>query len=345
MTQQLISFIEALKCKPQLSKIDEIETKQGMILPILQFLGWNVWDIKEVKPEYNVEGRKSNKGGKVDYCLRIQKKNEIFLEVKRPGEDLEKHQEQLLDYSFREGIDLAILSNGTLWWFYLPRKRGHWKERKFYSIDLIQQEPAEIIDIFIRLLSKNNVQSGEALRNAECINLEMDKKKKVKETLPKAWNKVITSHNNVLIDLLIETTEYMCGFRPEIEDIKAMINNSKESLLLPETSMYRPNLIEKFSMLKNKKESNKQILGQQFPQKIDVIMKFIEEKCLLGNEFITTAGELYKAFSEWAKDNGLQKIQRLSISKRTLGLMLAKQGFQKSRGTAGLRLWLGIALR
>ena len=54
MTQQLISFIETLKCKPQLSKIDEIETKQGMILPILQFLGWNVWDIKEVKPEYPV---------------------------------------------------------------------------------------------------------------------------------------------------------------------------------------------------------------------------------------------------------------------------------------------------
>ena len=291
------------------------------------------------------EGRKSNKGGRVDYCLTIHKKNEIFIEVKKPGEDLEKHQEQLLDYSFREGIDLAILSNGTLWWFYLPRKRGHWRERKFYVIDLINQGPIEVIEKLVQLLSKNNVQSGEALRNAECIHLEMNKRKKAKETIPKAWNDIISSYNNTLIDLISETTEFMCAFRPEIEDIKDMINNFKESLLLPETAAYIPKPNKKCSMLKDRKQIKNQNQDQQFQQKIDVIMKFIAEKCLSGNEFKITAGELYKAYSDWAKDNGLQKIQRLSISKRSLGLMLAEQGFQKSKGTGGVRLWLGIALR
>jgi hypothetical protein len=346
MTGQLLDFIMSFKAKAdQLKKYDEIETKQAMILPILQFLGWNVWDTDEVKPEHPVEGKKAADGGRVDFCLRIKKKSEIFLEIKRPSEELEKHQEQLLDYSFREGIDIAVLSNGMVWWFYLARKKGHWKERKFYAIDISQQRSDEIGEKFNQLLSKQNVQSGDALQSTEFISNEKDKKKKITETLPKAWNKVVGGYDSILLDLLADTTESMCGFRPEIEDIKDVINNSKGTLLLSETSTCRPKPSEKFSMLKNKKEINKQYQAQQFPHKIDVIMKFIEEKCLLGNEFIITAGKLYKAYSDWANDNGLQKIQQLSISKRTLGLMLAEQGFQKSKGTAGVRLWLGIALR
>lgn len=181
-----------------------------------------------------MEGKKAAEGGKVDYCLRIKGKSEVFLEAKRPGEDLEKHQEQLLDYSFREGVDLAILSNGIFWWFYLPRKKGHWKERKFYAIDIMQQAAHEIAEKFTQLLSRNNVQSGEALQNAKYIYEQLDRQKKIDETLPRAWNKIITEADSRLIDLLVDNTESMCGFRPEIEDVKNMIINFKERLFLSE---------------------------------------------------------------------------------------------------------------
>jgi len=118
---------------------------------------------EEVTPEFSVESRR------VDYSLRLNHTNEVFLEVKKTGEDLDKYQEQLLDYSFRQGVELAILTNGTTWWFYLPTKKGDWKARKFYTIDVIQQESHDVAQKFIDLLSKANVQTGKALQHAESI--------------------------------------------------------------------------------------------------------------------------------------------------------------------------------
>jgi predicted type IV restriction endonuclease len=238
MNGQLLDFIGTVKSNAdQFKRYDEIETKQAMILPVLQFLGWNVWDTEEVKPEHPVEGKKAAEGGKVDYCLRIQKNSKVFIEVKRPSEDLEKHQEQLLVYSFTEGVNIAVLSNGIVWWFFLPLKKGHWKERKFYAIDISQQGSDEIAEIFNQLIAKQNVQSGEALKNAEFILEERDRKKKITETLPKAWNKLIGEYDATLINLLAETTESMCGFKPEDEDTKKMILRYKNMLMLPEATI------------------------------------------------------------------------------------------------------------
>jgi len=234
MIEKILNFIEALKKKPQLTKYDETETKQAMILPVLQLLGWNVWDTEEVKPEYPVEGKKAAEGGKVDFCLRIKGKSEVFLEAKRPGEDLEKHQEQLLDYSFREGLDLSILTNGISWWFYLPRKKVPWKDRKFYAIDILQQSVNELAEKFIQLLSREKVRSGEALENAKFIYEQLDRQKKINETLHKAWNKLIIEGGAGLYNLLAETTESICGFRPDDEDVKNMFIIYKANLILPE---------------------------------------------------------------------------------------------------------------
>ncbi len=100
----LIEFIKKLKNKPQIHSFDEAATKQTIILPILQILGWEIFDREEVCPEFYVENRR------VDYCLRLNYQNEFFIEAKRTGEDLENHQEQLLEYAFRQGVELASLT-------------------------------------------------------------------------------------------------------------------------------------------------------------------------------------------------------------------------------------------
>ena len=41
--------------------------------------------------------------------------------MKRVGSDLDEHQEQLLRYAFDEGVQLAALTTGLVWWLYLPR--------------------------------------------------------------------------------------------------------------------------------------------------------------------------------------------------------------------------------
>ena len=101
--------------------------KQAVVLPLVQLLGWDPSDPDEVTPEYTV------KTMRVDYSLRIGGSDAVFLEVKKPDENLERHEEQLLLYSFHQGVALAALTNGITWWFYLPKQTGDWQERKFYT--------------------------------------------------------------------------------------------------------------------------------------------------------------------------------------------------------------------
>ena len=82
-------------------------------------------------------------------------------------ESLEPHQEQLLNYSFTEGVKLAALTNGTKWWLYLPLSEGSWEQRRFYSLDLLAQEPADVAGRFIEFLARERVVSGEAREAAE----------------------------------------------------------------------------------------------------------------------------------------------------------------------------------
>ena len=213
MIEGITKFVENLKSNLRLLTYGEEATKQSIILPLLNLLGWNVFNIEEVSPEFSVEN------GRVDYSLRLNNTNEVFIEVKKTSEDLDKiqYQEQLLNYSFRHGVELAILTNGLTWWFYLPKEKGDWKARKFYSIDITQQQSADVARRFVDLISKSNVQLGKALQNAKTLYEEKLKKKIFEKTLPESWNKIISEPESLLLELLAgETTEKLCGFKPNI---------------------------------------------------------------------------------------------------------------------------------
>lgn len=229
MIEQLTAFIERLKANPKVSAYDEAATKQAIILPLLHLLEWDIHNIDEVTPEFSVENRR------VDYSLRLNNSNEFFIEVKKPGKGLEDYQEQLLGYSFRQGVELATLTNGMTWWFYLPTKKGDWKARKFYTIDIIQQESNDIASKFVDLLSKNSVQSGKAVQHAESIYKGQLKNNKIEVALPEAWNSITSKPDTLLIDLLAETTEKICGFKPDTEQVKRFLEYYKaEFFISPE---------------------------------------------------------------------------------------------------------------
>jgi len=180
-------------------------------------LGWNPFDINQVKPEYTVGSKR------VDFSLRISGTNKAFIEVKRPNENLDPHQEQLLGYSFREGVKIAILTNGVTWWFYLPLNEGSWEQRRFFTADLREQPPESVAERFVALLSKDNIASGEAVENAEDLYKSGQRETVLRQALPKAWHKLINDPDDLLIDLLIETAEKLSGFRPEISDVEKFL--------------------------------------------------------------------------------------------------------------------------
>lgn len=224
MKEELDTFIENLKEDRRIISYDEAATKQAIVLHLLSILEWNIYNIDEVTPEYSVGGKN------VDYSLRVGGVNKVFIEIKRVGEELENHQEQLLNYSFQEGIKLAILTNGITWWFYLPLHEGSWEQRRFYTIDIVQQETGEVVSKFIDFLSTHNVTSGAAIQNAENVYKSLKKETILKHALPKAWNVIMSEPDEALIDLISETTEKLCGYKPNSPMVERFISVNKDQL-------------------------------------------------------------------------------------------------------------------
>ena len=110
--------VEQIRNTVSMGVLDESATKQGVVLRLLSLAGWDTFDISQVVPEYTVGTRR------VDYVLRPGSPNAVFIEVKRLSENLERHQQQLLEYCFQEGVKLAVLTNGRTWWLYLPLQGG-----------------------------------------------------------------------------------------------------------------------------------------------------------------------------------------------------------------------------
>ena len=200
-----------------LTSLDESATKQSVVLRLLSLCGWNPFDPSQVVPEYTVGTRR------VDYALRPGSANAVFIEVKRPSENLEKHQQQLLEYCFQEGVKLATLTNGRAWWLYLPLQSGGWEQRRFSTIDLAAQEPDIVEQWFMRFLSQEEVISGRAVSDAEDLVQSQQRAEVTTKTIVQAWNQIVETPDELLVDLISETAERICGFKPEPELVEQFL--------------------------------------------------------------------------------------------------------------------------
>ena len=238
MSEELRKFIEDLKNNREIPDCDEATVEHLIVTPLLNHLGWSVSSTNGIKFRY-VTGK-----DKVDYALMINSKPLIFIEVKRSRWQFNADEKkQILNYAVYEGVELAILTNGTDWWFYLPNLKGSWDERKFNVIDINQQDLDEIVSKFYDFLEKNNVESGKAIENAK-ISHEIQKKRKlILETIPKAWNRIINEPHELLIELMKDTVEKLCRYKPDNEDIKLFLNKNKiqtVSMSIPTQSIPSP---------------------------------------------------------------------------------------------------------
>ena len=227
MVDEVRNVIERWKSDKRLTSLGEAKVQQVIVLPILRRLGWDPDNDHEVHPQYPVAD------GWVDYALLIVNAPKVFIEVKRGGESLEKHQEQLLNYSFKQGVKLAALTNGETWWFYLPLHEGSWEQRKFHAAEFDKQNAAEIAQIFINLLSKENVSSGKAIENAE----DLCKRYQIAESLPEAWDQLVKGK---ISNLLTTKTEELCGHRPSKTEVDQFLSKVRFSQITSHPSAPEP---------------------------------------------------------------------------------------------------------
>ena len=216
--------VEQIRNTVSLSVLDESATKQGVVLRLLSLAGWDTFDISQVVPEYTVGTRR------VDYVLRPGSPNAVFIEVKRLGENLERHQQQLLEYCFQEGVKLAVLTNGRTWWLYLPLQSGNWEQRRFLTIDLEVQEPNVVELRFMEYLSPERVDSGQAVRDAEDLVESQQRAEIIGKAIAAAWTQILETPDELLVDLISRTTERICGFKPEPELVEQFLAGRTHAL-------------------------------------------------------------------------------------------------------------------
>ena len=218
MSQRIAQHLEEIKNTLARRDLDESATKQGVVLRLLSLAGWDVFNVSEVTPEYTVGTKR------VDYALRPESHNAVFVEVKRNGENLEGHQQQLLEYCFQQGVKLAALTNGRTWWLYLPLQTGSWEQRRFLTIDVESQEPEVVEQRFIEYLSEAKVSTGEAFSNAEELVRSQQRTEITGKAIIEAWRQIVETPDEMLVDLVAETAERICGFKPEIERIQEFLS-------------------------------------------------------------------------------------------------------------------------
>jgi hypothetical protein len=241
MKKEIAAFIEELKSNKKLNSFDEASTKQAVVLRMLTFLGWDIFNVDEVYPDYSVNSNS------VSYALRVKNVSKIFIEVKRINEKLDNYQKGLLSFAARENVDIAILTSGVLWWFYLPKSSGSSQEKWFYSADLLKQKEESVALHLLDLLTKNKVAKGQALKSAKTLNQNKNQKM-ASDVIPEAWNRIISQPNTIFVELLRETTEKICGCEVEAKLIERFLEKNLDKWLItsraPTSAAPPPKVIE-----------------------------------------------------------------------------------------------------
>lgn len=115
---------------------NEEAVKMSLVAPVLQALGYDVFNPMEVVPEYYCDiGIK--KGEKVDYAICDNNEPILLIECKGVNKDLNEHISQLYRYYTTTSARIAILTNGLVYKFFADTQRANIMDMTpFFEVDM-----------------------------------------------------------------------------------------------------------------------------------------------------------------------------------------------------------------
>jgi len=210
-SETLAAAIEDLKQRIAAGSFHgEAEVSQGVVSRILHELGWPVFDVHVVTPQFRIGTRKA------DYALcHPPGTPSVLLEVKDLGKADGKGEKQLFEYCFHEGVPIAVLTDGRVWSFFLPAGQGSYHDRRFARINLVGDDPEDSAKTLLDYLGAREVQSGEARKQAQ-RKYEADRKaREAASKYVSVWRKLLAGPESLLLDLFCEEVEQVTKARPD----------------------------------------------------------------------------------------------------------------------------------
>jgi len=156
---QVLNRIPAVRGK------GEQATKQSLVLPMLDALGYDIWNAAEVCPEYDADFaiRKAGQKEKVDIAILLALLPRIYVETKSIDEILDGHEGQLARYfNATKTVTLGILTNGIEWRFFTDTGDPNVMDMQPFHIVRLDA-PDQGLDVLARFAK--SVFSADAIRD------------------------------------------------------------------------------------------------------------------------------------------------------------------------------------
>lgn len=153
--------------------LTEEATKTAVVLPFIQALGFDVFNLEEVTPEF-VADVGIKKGEKIDFAVKMNGKIAILIEVKPISMSLGTAQySQLFRYFSTVEARLAILINGREIWFFSDiDEKNRMDKKPFFVFDLQAFDERQVAEL--ARFQKNGFDIDQILEAAS--NLKWVKK-------------------------------------------------------------------------------------------------------------------------------------------------------------------------
>ncbi|MCL1500322.1 type I restriction endonuclease [Xanthomonas nasturtii] len=126
----------------------EEATKNAMVMPLIQILGYNVFDPLEVTPEI-VADVGTKKGEKVDYAILRDGKPIILFECKKAGAELSiNHASQLFRYFHVTAARFGVLTNGLVYRFFTDLEQPNkMDEKPFFEFNVLDFKERDVEEL------------------------------------------------------------------------------------------------------------------------------------------------------------------------------------------------------
>jgi hypothetical protein len=143
----------------------EEATKNALIMPMIQALGYDVFNPMEVTPEL-ISDVGTKKGEKVDYAILNDGKPAIIFECKKAGGDLNiNHASQLFRYFHVTEARFAVLTNGLNYRFFTDLEQPNVMDKlPFFEFNILNYKTSDIEEL--KKFAKHNYDLDNILNTA-----------------------------------------------------------------------------------------------------------------------------------------------------------------------------------
>ncbi|WP_280159451.1 type I restriction endonuclease [Priestia megaterium] len=263
----------------------EEATKTSLIMPLIQVLGYDIFNPEEFVPEFIADvGIK--KGEKIDYAIMDSGSPVILIEAKSVHEKLLKHDSQLFRYFGTTKAKFAILTNGIEYRFYTDLEEPNKMDIKpFFVFNLLEFRDNDIHEI--AKFRKNGFNVENVLTTAS----ELKHTSEIKQFLNQQWEEPNDEFIKfILSDVYqgVKTKKVIDNFREIVQKSLAQFVservNDKLQKALNSSDTNEEHVVEKEEVLKNENVAEDKVTIETIVTTEEEIEGYVFVKLLLKDE-------------------------------------------------------------